>query len=79
METPYRRRLGVRRVEIRDLRHVRIFHDPDLYAGHPNRGGIWNFGDGEIVVAHRVKGIDYQTSDWKEAGAHNFSHLSPGQ
>ena len=50
-----RRRIGTREVDLLDVEHVRIFHDPGLYAGHPNRGGMWNFGDGEIAVAHRVK------------------------
>ena len=79
MDNGNRRRLGSQVVEVRDVHHVRIFYDPDRYAGHPNRGGIWNFGDGEIVVAHRVKTVDYRAPDWKMSNAaHDFSHLSAG-
>lgn len=46
-------------VRLADIRHIRIFYDPQYYAGHPNRGGIWNFGHGEIVVAHLLKRVNY--------------------
>lgn len=78
METSDRRRLGAYDVAVRDTRHVRIFHDPERYAGHVNRGGIWNFGDGELAVAHRVKTVDYGNADWLAAGAHDFSHMPVG-
>ena len=78
MEIIDRRRLGAYDAAVRDIRHVRIFHDPNRYAGHVNRGGIWNFGDGELVVAHRVKTVDYRNADWLAAGAHDFSHLPAG-
>ena len=79
MAAARRRRLGAYPVAVRDLQHVRIFYDPNRYAGHPNRGGIWNFGDGELVVAHRVKTVDYRTPDWKMGNAaHDFSHMPAG-
>lgn len=74
-----RRRIGTREVDLLDVEHVRIFHDPGLYAGHPNRGGMWNFGDGEIAVAHRVKTVDYGSPAWKAAGSHDFSQPPHGQ
>lgn len=42
-----------------DVSHVNIYHDEEMYAAHPNRGGIWNFGNGEIAVAHLLKPVDY--------------------
>ena len=56
-----RKRVGVRKVEVRDLRHIRIHYDENLYLMACNRGGIWNFGDGEIAVAYLAFPMDYQT------------------
>lgn len=56
-----RRKIGVNQVQPQDVRHVRIFYDENMYAAHTNRGGIWNFGDGEITVAHLLKPCEYQT------------------
>ena len=50
-----------KRISLTDVQHVRVFYDPGRYAGHPNRGGIWNFGNGEIAVAHLLKPCDYAT------------------
>jgi hypothetical protein len=74
-----RKRVGAKKVQVHDVQHVCVFYDENTYAGHPNRGGIWNFDDGEIAVAHRVKTIDYQTPDWQAIGAHNFSQMPYGQ
>ena len=57
---PSRRRLGVRKVQVRDVEHIRVHYDPNLYMYAPNRGGIWNFGDGEIAVAYLTGPVDYQ-------------------
>ena len=57
---PSRKRLGVRKVEVRDVEHIRVHYDPNLYMYAPNRGGIWNFGDGEIAVAYLAGPVDYQ-------------------
>ena len=46
-----------------DVGHVSIYHDDQMYAAHPNRGGIWNFGNGEIAVAHMLKPVDYSTGE----------------
>ncbi len=64
--TVSRKRVCVKKVQVQDVEHVRIFYDENKYAGHPNRGGIWNFGDGEIVVAHLVKSVKY-TDEGMEA------------
>lgn len=58
---PSKRTVGVRKVKVADIRHVRVFYNETMYAGHTNRGGIWNFGDGEIAVAHLVKKVNYAT------------------
>ena len=72
---PLRRKVGVKRVAVRDVNHIRVFYDPNIYASHPNRGGIWNFGDGEIAVAHRLKPVDYKTGEGvKSPYHHDFSH-----
>ena len=57
---PSRRRLGVRKVQVRDVEHIRVHYDPNLYLYAPNYGGIWNFGDGGIAVAYLVGPVDYQ-------------------
>ena len=57
---PSRRRLGVRKVAVREVEHLRVHYDPTLYMYGPNRGGIWNFGDGELAVAYLVGPVDYQ-------------------
>ena len=56
-----RKRVGVRKVEVRDLRHIRIHYDENLYLMACNRGGIWSFGDGEIAVAYLAYPMDYRT------------------
>ena len=57
---PSRRRLGVRKVAVREVEHLRVHYDPTLYMYGPNRGGIWNFGDGELAVAYLAGPVDYQ-------------------
>ena len=42
-----------------DVGHVRVYYDDSMYAAHPNRGGIWNFGNGEIAVLHKHAPCDY--------------------
>lgn len=56
---PSRRRLGVGKIQVKDLHHVRVYYNDQMFGGHPNRGGIWNFGDGEIAVACLVKEVKY--------------------
>ncbi len=58
-----RRRVGVRKVEVQDPRNIIIHRDPDMYFYATNRGGIWNFGDGEIAVAYAAVPMDYKTMD----------------
>ena len=61
-------------VKVSDIKHVKIFYDDKMYAAHPNRGGIWNFGDGEIAVAHLLKPVDYKTGE----GVHHDYSRGPG-
>jgi hypothetical protein len=60
-----------KKVKLADVRHVRIFYDDNMYAAHTNRGGIWNFGAGEIAVAHLLKPIDYTTGEGVDHGYSN--------
>ena len=54
-----KRRVGVRKVELEDLRHTIVHRDENMYLYGTNRGGIWNFGDGEIAVAYLAVPMDY--------------------
>ena len=70
-----RKRLGVTTVQAKNVDHVRVYYDKNKYAAHVNRGGLWNFGDGEIAVAHRVKPVSYETGEGvRYPFAHDFSH-----
>ncbi len=62
-----------RKVQLSDVSHVRVYYDQDMYAAHPNRGGIWNFGNGEIAVAHLLKPVDYSTG---QGVHHGYSTIS---
>ncbi len=55
-----RRRLGVGRVRVSDVEHVRVHYDSNLYLFAPNRGGLWNFGGGEMAVAYLAGQMDYR-------------------
>ena len=55
-----RRKLGTRRVAVHDVEHIRVHYDDHLYLYAPNRGGLWNFGDGELAVAYLAGPVDYQ-------------------
>ena len=54
-----KRTVGVRSAEVSDVRHIKIHHDDHLYPFAPNRGGIWNFGDGEIALAYIAVPMNY--------------------
>jgi len=72
------RRVGVGRAEISDVRHGIVYRDEGAYAGHPNRGGLWDFGGGEIAVAHLVKRVNYTSGEGvRSPYTHNYSTL-PG-
>ncbi len=58
-EYPSKRTVGVRRVVLEDVRHIIVHRDENMYLYATNRGGIWNFGDGEIAVAYLVVPMDY--------------------
>jgi hypothetical protein len=44
--------LAPKPIEIADVRHIRVHGSKDTYCGHPRQGGIFNFGSGELAVAH---------------------------
>ena len=54
-----RRAVGVRKVELSDHRHIVVHRDEQMYLYATNRGGIWNFGDGEIAVAYLAVPMGY--------------------
>ena len=54
-----KRSVGVRKVELEELRHIIVHRDEQMYLYATNRGGIWNFGDGEIAVAYLAVPMDY--------------------
>ena len=55
-----RRKLGTREVAVHDVEHIRLHYDDHLYLYAPNRGGLWNFGDGELAIAYLAGPVDYQ-------------------
>ena len=55
-----RRKLGTRKVTVNDVEHIRVHYDDHLYLYAPNRGGLWNFGDGELALAYLAGPVDYQ-------------------
>ena len=54
-----KRTVGGRKVELSDHRHTIVHRDEQMYLYATNRGGIWNFGDGEIAVAYLAVPMDY--------------------
>jgi hypothetical protein len=55
--------------QITDVRHIRIHGDRTTYCGHPRQGGIFNFGNGELVVLHNHATVHYRT---REDVQHDF-------
>ena len=39
-------------VTVKDVRHSRVCGGQGLYCAHPRQGGLFNFGDGELVLIH---------------------------
>ena len=54
-----KRTVGVGKVQLSEVKHTKVHHDDHLYMFAPNRGGIWNFGDGEIAVAYLAVPMNY--------------------
>ena len=54
-----KRTVGVRPIALSDVKHIKVHYDDHLYMFAPNRGGIWNFGDGEIALAYIATPMDY--------------------
>ena len=45
---------------ISDVQHIKLHGDPNTYCGHPRQCGLFNFGQGEIVVMHNHAPSLYQ-------------------
>ena len=66
------------RVDVSDIRHIRVHGDKGVYCGHPRQGGIYNFGDGELVVIHNHAPCAYQSPEdvrHDEFGYHSRSEV----
>ncbi len=50
-------------VRLTDVRHMHICGSKETYCGHPRQGGIFNFGGGELAVAHRHAPSAYEQPD----------------
>ena len=35
-----------------DVRHTKLCYSKERYCGHPRQSGIFNYGNGELVVLH---------------------------
>ena len=71
-----RRTVGVRKVKLQDHRHIIVHRDENMYLYATNRGGIWNFGDGEIAVAYLGVPMDYDVM--REGPGTNWSRHCGG-
>ena len=45
-----------------DMEHTIVYRREDEYAGWPFNGGLWNFGDGEILVGFNRNRYAYDKS-----------------
>jgi len=39
-------------VSAKDIQHVKVCGGKGLYCAHPRQGGLWNFGNGELLLIH---------------------------
>ncbi len=62
---------GLRASAIRpaEVRHIRLHGDRTTYCGHPRQGGLFYFGNGELVVLHNHATVAYQK---REDVQHDF-------
>ena len=51
------------------VRHMRLHGDRTTYCGHPRQGGLFYFGNGELVVLHNHATVTYQK---REDVQHDF-------
>ncbi len=49
--------------QLRDLHHIKICYSKDHYCGHPRQGGLFNYGNGELVVLHSHAPCRYQAPE----------------
>jgi hypothetical protein len=60
-----------KRVEIEGLRHIKVCGRKDTYCGHPRKGGMFNFGNGEMAVIHDHAPCSYE---WRSDASHSVYH-----
>ena len=65
--------MAPQRFQVKDVAHSVLWYHRDHYAGHPNRGGIWNLGNGEIAVAHVNAHRPYRG---REDTFHDYMHTA---
>ena len=53
-----------------DVRHTKVCYSKDTYCGHPRQTGIFNYGDGELLVGHSHAPARYQVP---EDVSHSFT------
>lgn len=49
--------------ELTEVHHNKLCYSKDTYCGHPRQSGIFNYGNGEIVVLHSHAPSRYQDQD----------------
>ena len=49
--------------ELTEVHHIKLCYSKDTYCGHPRQSGIFNYGNGEIVVLHSHAPSRYQDQD----------------
>ena len=49
--------------ELTEVHHIKLCYSNDTYCGHPRQSGIFNYGNGEIVVLHSHAPSPYQVQD----------------
>lgn len=62
-----------------DIQHIKLCYDKDRYCGHPRQLPVYNFGNGEIAVAHFHASATYATRGNIEHGHHNYQYKSRSQ
>ena len=60
------------RIEIRDVQHTRICGSKDTVCHWPRQGGLWYWGDDEILVGHIHAPCQYKNRDEVAHGQHGM-------
>ena len=56
---------------LKDVRHIKLCYSQTTYCGHPRQSGIFNYGNGEMVVMHAHAPSTYNTQN---DISHSFTH-----